>query len=147
MAKWYLILTQRFVLGIGLVLVLFNLAFSAPTVISTKKVIVFFSLVNKTGKDILLKALADGEYLFVQDIEAEIRKHPGELPPRSGKYPEKELKIEIDTDAKNIEVQETYSGMVEKFDITSFSKKAGGFRIIVTEQKIFLNQDYFPIYQ
>ena len=29
MAKWYLILTQRFVLGIGLVLVLFNLAFSA----------------------------------------------------------------------------------------------------------------------
>src|SRR3990167_6552688 len=29
MAKWYLILTQRLVLGIGLVLVLFNLAFSA----------------------------------------------------------------------------------------------------------------------
>lgn len=113
----------------------------------SKKLIVLLLIVNETGKDILLKALLDldKEELFVQYVASEIKRVPGAAPPFAGKYPMKELKVEIRKDARILEVKETYSERRAVYDITNFSKKAGGFRINVREDGISFNQDYFPI--
>ena len=109
-------------------------------------VYVFFYIVNKAGKDVEIKAAANNEELFSQKIESEAKRPTeGNVFPPPGEYPTMELKVEVNRGAKALKVQETNSGLEASFDITNFSIKGPGFRIIIEENNISLKQDYYPV--
>ena len=106
----------------------------------------FFYITNKTGKDIEVKVLANNKELFSQKLESEVKTPTeGIVHPPPGKYPTRELKVEVNRGAKVLEVQEINSGQKASFDITNFSSKGPGFRITIEGDEISLNQDYYPI--
>jgi len=109
-------------------------------------VIMFFLLVNVSGRAVRLKALVDGREVFVQEIQSTqaVRPEPQEVPSR-GRQPTRELKVPLNTDAGRLEVEELNSGMRAEFDIRGFASRRAGFRITVEPRRIRLDQDYLPI--
>ncbi len=106
----------------------------------------FFYIINKTGNDIEIKASANNKELFSQKLESEVKTPTeGIVYPSPGKYPTRELKVEVNRGARTLEVQEINSGQKVSFDITNFSSKGPGFRITIEGDEISLNQDYYPI--
>lgn len=108
--------------------------------------IVFFYVINLSGKDIEVKALANQKELLHEKIESKVKVPTGgeELPP-PGMYPARELKVKMDRETSSLEVQEINSGLKATFDIRNFSTKGLGFRITIGEKGISLNQDYLPV--
>jgi hypothetical protein len=111
----------------------------------SETVITFFYLVNKSGQDIEVSVFADDQKLFVQKLGAQ-QDAPadiGEVPPPSP-HPARELKIPLNRNAQQLQVEELNSGIQEKFEITDFIMNDAGFRITIEANQILLNQDYFP---
>lgn len=108
--------------------------------------IVFFYVLNLSGKDIEVKALANQKELLHEKIESKVGAPAGgEEHPPPGIHPARELKVKIDRETSSLEVQEINSGLKATFDITNFSTKGLGFRITIEEKGISLNQDYLPV--
>jgi len=109
----------------------------------SKKVVVFFLIVNETKKDIRLKVLVDERELFIQDVPSQIKMKTCEAPPPDV-YPAREEKVEVRKDARTLEVEEIYSERKGIFDITDFNKNVRGFRITIRKDGIYFYQDYLP---
>ncbi len=117
-----------------------------PTAKERESIYVFFYIINKKEGDVEVKALADNKELFSEKIELKTKlPSEGEVFPPPGKYPVRELKVEIYRNVKVLEIKEMNSGLETSFDITDFSAKGAGFRISVEEDDILLTQDYYPI--
>ena len=93
-----------------------------------------------------IKVLADGQVLFTQQISAQVSHPPyREVPPPS--YPAVELKILIQRQTKELEVQESLHLKKRRtFNIRGFDQVDAGFRIAIRNDDIFLTQDYYPAY-
>jgi hypothetical protein len=109
--------------------------------------LMFFYLVNQTGKKVQVRVLEDGEELFTQDINAQISTSGNQAPPPP-EYPAVELKIPVRRGASRLEVQELLHqgthALQATFDIERFYEKDGGFRVTIREDGILLSQDYYP---
>jgi hypothetical protein len=117
---------------------------SKPTQMDT--VITFFYLVNETGKDIKVKVLADDKEVFITEIKSQPPSSAGaqQAAPENG-FPARELKVDLSKNTKHLEIQELNSNLSQHVDITNFSQRDGGFRIIARAGKILFSQDYFPV--
>jgi len=110
----------------------------------------FFYIINETGSNIRVRVLADGAELFLQEIGAQVPSEPGkEVPPLPTPYPAVELKVPVNKNAQQLEVQELLHrgtrATQATFNIAGFSQAPGGFRITIRKDGILLNQDYRPI--
>ncbi len=108
--------------------------------------VTFFLLVNRSGRDVRLRALADGRPLFLEALPAQpeaaggARVHPG-----SGPHPTRELKVPLSPETRVLEVQELDSGAAARADIRSLGPPRLGFRVVVDPDGIRVSRDYYPL--
>ncbi len=114
----------------------------------TQKVMVtkFFHLVNKTGAEVEIQALADGEELFVKRLDADSKSSPGIVHPADDAYPTLDLKISMNQQARQLEVKEALHLKTKRlFTISTSAERAdAGFQIILNRDGIVVTQDYYP---
>lgn len=104
-----------------------------------------FKLVNKSGAEIEILVLADGQELFVRHMQAKTEESPGIVHPAQEEYPTLELKVPIDKHARKLSVEETiYLKKSQDFEISESPDREGaGFQIIISKDAIAVSQDYY----
>lgn len=106
-------------------------------------IIMFFFLVNRTGREIQIQVAADGRILFTRTLGVTASSSGSS---EVGEFRPVELKAALPRDARTLEVRELSGlGLRRVFDITGFAQRQAGFRIVITWEGIMLTQDYLPI--
>ena len=108
-------------------------------------VVVYFYVINKTGKPVELRVFADGDELFARRMDDRVAASAGKQLPPASPFPAQEIKTSLRDDARQLEVQLTPSGARKTFDIRGFGRSDAGFRIVIGGNNVSLAQDYYPV--
>jgi hypothetical protein len=116
-----------------------------PVVASEGATAVFY-VVNATGREVRLRASADGHELFTVQIDAARRRGAGdrEAPP-PGPHPAREIKASLPAGAARLVVADMDSSASATFDVPATPRSRAGFRITVEPGGISIRRDYRPI--
>ena len=121
-------------------------ALGGATARASEAVVTFFLLVNRSGRDVRLRALADGRPLFVQDLPAQPEAGGGvRVQPAPAAQPTRELKVTLPPEIRMLEVQELHSGATARLDVGSPAPAQLGFRVLVDPDAIRVSRDYYPM--
>jgi hypothetical protein len=107
--------------------------------------LVFFYVINETGKAVDFRVSADGDELTTRRVPGEVAPSAGKQSPARSSFPALEIKTSLRNDAKHLEVELIPSGVRKTFDIAGFRRLDAGFQIVVDNNDISLTQDYYPI--
>ena len=111
---------------------------------SQTAVVTFFSVVNQSGRDVLVRVFADGRELFAQKVDATRSSGDRESVPGAPPYPTRELKVSLSTTARQLVIEEANSGQRATYDRPPGPEPDAGFRIVVRQEGITVTRDYVP---
>ncbi len=129
-----------------LVLIVGLLGTGCASSVASQTLITFFYVVNMSGRKVAVRVSADGQELFVQEIEAVRQAGPGggEVP-SPGPYPARQLKVPVSGAAKQLVVEELNSGQRAVYDQGPGVQSDAGFRIVIGPDDISITRDYVLI--
>jgi hypothetical protein len=101
-------------------------------------------LVNRSGREVRIRARADGRELFDETLPAHPDASGTTVKPAPDSLPTRELKVVLPTGARALEVEEPASRRTARVDIQSAGAPWLGFRVIVDADGLAVTRDYYP---